>query len=294
MPNMMDEMALCETLKLLFNITHYYPDLVDQFSKSVPHLLKMLHRSRLSHPPLQPPVNYLINALLNLDVNDKKIQDFSLSPVFPKLDKNCNVEHLINILDRAITDYRESELDQMATPVLNLIRKIHGFAPESVKKFMQWLLLPQERERDKPLGKSDTLASKLLRLSTSPASPSLRNSISHMLFELSDKDANSFVKNVGYGFAAGFLMSQGMQMPENAKEAWATQGSDSDGGAEVPINPITGQRLDREPKDVQPPMTEEEKEREAERLFVLFERYAPALSSTLGCVTLTANSLCAG
>ncbi|KAK3067585.1 hypothetical protein LTS18_001031, partial [Coniosporium uncinatum] len=190
MPNMMDEMALCETLKLLFNITHYYPDLVDQFSKSVPHLLKMLHRSRLSHPPLQPPVNYLINALLNLNMNDKKIQEFSLSPVFPKLDKTCNVEHLINILDRAVTDYKESELDHVATPVLNLIRKIHGFAPESVKKFMQWLLLPQEGERDKPLGKSDTLASKLLKLSTSPASPALRNSISHMLFELSDKDAN--------------------------------------------------------------------------------------------------------
>jgi len=294
MPNMMDEMALCETLKLLFNITHYYPDLVDQFSKSVPHLLKMLHRSRLSHPPLQPPVNYLINALLNLNMNDKKIQEFSLSPVFPKLDKTCNVEHLINILDRAVTDYKESELDHVATPVLNLIRKIHGFAPESVKKFMQWLLLPQEGERDKPLGKSDTLASKLLKLSTSPASPALRNSISHMLFELSDKDANSFVRNVGYGFAAGFLMSQGMQMPENAKEAWATQESDGDGGAEVPFNPITGQRLDREPEDVQPPMTQEEKEREAERLFVLFERYVPTVSGILRPTALINNVSCAG
>jgi hypothetical protein len=40
------------------------------------------------------------------------------------------------------------------------------------------------------------------------------------------------------------------------------------------VNPITGQRLDAEDPSSQEPMTEEEKEREAERLFVLFERYA--------------------
>lgn len=38
------------------------------------------------------------------------------------------------------------------------------------------------------------------------------------------------------------------------------------------INPVTGQRRDMEPQDPGPEMTDEEKEREAERLFVLFER----------------------
>lgn len=38
------------------------------------------------------------------------------------------------------------------------------------------------------------------------------------------------------------------------------------------INPITGQRTDMEPVDTGPEMTDTEKEREAERLFVLFER----------------------
>lgn len=38
------------------------------------------------------------------------------------------------------------------------------------------------------------------------------------------------------------------------------------------INPITGQRTDMEPVDTGPEMTDLEKEREAERLFVLFER----------------------
>lgn len=38
------------------------------------------------------------------------------------------------------------------------------------------------------------------------------------------------------------------------------------------VNPITGQRRDMEPNIVGADMTDEEKEREAERLFVLFER----------------------
>lgn len=38
------------------------------------------------------------------------------------------------------------------------------------------------------------------------------------------------------------------------------------------INPVTGQRRDMEPEGEEAEMTEEEKEREAERLFVLFER----------------------
>jgi hypothetical protein len=62
-------------------------------------------------------------------------------------------------------------------------------------------------------------------------------------------------------------------MPESALEASAT----ADPERAIPVNPITGQRLDAEQPSAQEPMTEEEKEREAERLFVLFERqvYSP-------------------
>lgn len=43
--------------------------------------------------------------------------------------------------------------------------------------------------------------------------------------------------------------------------------------ARTDVNPITGQRVDAEPEGPDlSQMTEEEKEREAERLFVLFER----------------------
>ncbi|KAF1956995.1 hypothetical protein CC80DRAFT_491855 [Byssothecium circinans] len=266
----MDLMALSETLKLLFNITHFYPDLAEHFSKSIPHIFKILIRRKIPNPPLQAPVNYLINALINLDLEDKKGQQLKflgMNAVFPKIDAKCNAEHLINILDNAIVAYSEREMDETIAPVLTLIRRVYEIAPDSVKKYMEWLLLPTDEERSRPLGQSDTLSARLLRLSTSAMTPSLRGSISSMMFELSGKDASKFVQNVGYGFASGFLLSNNIQMPENAMEAHAT--AEAEG---IPVNPITGQRLDAEEPSREEPMTEEEKEREAERLFVLFER----------------------
>jgi len=273
----MDLMALSETLKLLFNITHFYPDLSEHFSKSIPHIFKILVRRKIPSPPLEAPVNYLINALINLDLEDKKGHQhkfLGMNAVFPTFDAKCNAEHLISILDKAIAAYPEAELDNTVSPVLTLIRRIYEIAPESVKKYMEVLLLPTDQERTQPLGRSDTLSARLLRLSTSAMTPSLRGSISAMMFELSGKDATQFVHNVGYGFASGFLLSNNIQIPESALEAHATATAAQEGG--IPVNPITGQRLDMEEPDETEPMTQEEREREAERLFVLFERYVSA------------------
>ena len=134
---------------------------------------------------------------------------------------------------------------------------------------MEALLLPSIAERSQPLGKTDSLASHLLRLSTAPTVPRLKEGISSFLFELSGKDAAIFVRNVGYGFAAGYLMTHNLPIPENATVDTSDKVTTIDGQE---INPITGQRRDMEPEDPLPEMTDEEKEREAERLFVLFDR----------------------
>ncbi|KAI9831147.1 MAG: hypothetical protein M1819_005235 [Sarea resinae] len=265
-PSAHDDMALSETLKLVFNITHFYPDRSGDFDPSIPEILRILCRHRVPNPPLHQPINYLINAVMNLDLEDQK------SPMFPKMDQKTNVEHLINILDASVRTYSETELDQLAAPLITLLRRIFEFGPDSVKRYMQWLLLPSDEERDKPMGRSDTLASRLLRLSTSAMAPNVRESISSLMFEMSGKDASQFVHNVGYGFASGFLMTHNLPIPAHAEQAWSTATATDSDGREVPINPITGQRRDREPVDAGPEMTEEEKEREAERLMVLFER----------------------
>ena len=265
-------------------MTQYYPDQVPSLSKALPHILKILSRVQIPSPPLQPPVTWIINALINLDLEDKKSKHFSQNPLFPKFDSKCNADRLINILDAAVRQYKEEELEKLATPLVILLREIYDFAPDNVKGYMRWLLLPSNDERAKPLGRSDTLSAFLLRLSTSAVAPNLRESISNMMFELSDRDATSFVRNVGYGFASGFLMTHDMPIPENASEAWSTIGTEKkEGEVEdlgekvtnvdgIEINPVTGQRRDMEPVDLGPEMTQEEKEREAEKLFVLFER----------------------
>jgi hypothetical protein len=268
----MDIMALSETLKLLFNITHHYPDLTSHFSQSIPSIFTILVHRKLPTPPLEAPVSYLINALINLDLEDKsgaQQEAYGMNAVFPTSSPSVNAEHLITILDAAIRAYTESELDTTISPLVTLIRRIYEIAPPAVKKAMESLLLPSDAERAQPLGRSNTLSSRLLQLSTSAMTPTLRGSISAMLFELSGKDASKFVQNVGYGYASGFLLSNNIPMPENAMEEHAAATQESGG---IPVNPITGQRLDMEEPDTSEPMTMEEREREAERLFVLFER----------------------
>lgn len=269
-PITMDDMALTESLKLLFTINHWYPEYQESFSKAIPSIIKIIRKTKITQPPLQQPIRAALEALTNLDLQDKKNSDFGYSTLFPKLEGKANVEHIINILDAAIAFYPEKELDTNVAPVISLLRNIYKIAPENIKKFMEWLLLPSDDERKKPLGKSDTLSSRLLRLSTCPVAPTFRESIQGLMFELSGEDSSKFVRNVGYGFASGFFMNKGMTVPQNAFEAFSTAGEDGNGGVEV--NPITGQRKDFEPPDEGPPMSNEEKMREAEKMFVLFER----------------------
>ncbi|THH08026.1 hypothetical protein EW145_g2980 [Phellinidium pouzarii] len=70
---------------------------------------------------------------------------------------------------------------------------------------------------------------------------------------------------IGYGNAAGFLFNRGiLSSPPPATLAGNTD------TANLSVNPITGMIYREQPSE--PEMTDEEKEREAEKLFVLFER----------------------
>ena len=173
------------------------------------------------------------------------------------------VQQLVHILDLSMKAYHEKELDKAAIPVLAVLRKVQEKASPDVRKSVQSLLLPNEEARSKPLGQGDSLPSRLLRLSISPSLTELRDVISTLFYELSDSNPTTFIHNIGYGYAAGVLSTHKIEVPETMMRADA-QGAD--------INPITGQRLAAESKEPEPEMTDEEKEREAERLFVLFER----------------------
>lgn len=232
-------------------------------------MLKIISRIDIPAKPLDGLIGYLVNALSTLDLTEKSGK-FESNPLFPKFNQNCNVDKLINILDAAVRVYKQDKQEDMESrivPLLHLLITIYEQAPEGPKKYMEWLLLPEDQDRSVPIGRSDTLSSKLLALSTTP-SMHLKTTISELMYVLSGKNAENLTKNIGYGFAAGFLASRNVEIPQNANEAFATNSSNTNPN----INPITGQRWDAETRDNRPPMTQEEKEREAERLFVLFER----------------------
>lgn len=274
----MEDMALIETLKLMFNVTHFCPQRTAAFSTALPHILTLLtKRAVSSSKPLEPPIGSLVNALMNVPFAQKD----SLAQLFPKGAPNINVDRLHEILEKSIKVYADDELEQLVSPLLTLLRKVYENAPREVQKHMQRALLPSEADREKVLGRAESLASRLLRLSTNPTTPQVRETISSLLFDLSDNDARKFVHNVGYGFASGFLFQHNVPIPENALEAYSlsgSEGSNARGSQDSReqfagmVNPVTGQLLDREETVEEEPMTMEEKEREAERLFVLFER----------------------
>ncbi|KEY65087.1 hypothetical protein S7711_08156 [Stachybotrys chartarum IBT 7711] len=265
---LMEEMALTETLKLLFNVTHYCSERISSFDSAVPYVVELLWKQDIpASKPLDAPSPFgpLVNALLNLDLTSSK----SSSSLYPKNEPAKVTALLIDLLDRSLKSYGDDELEVTVTPLVSLLKKIYDSAPEATKAQMREALLPTAEDRKSVLGKGDSLSSKLLKNSTHPTAPALRDAISHLLFNLSDRDASKFVENIGYGFASGFLFQNNVPIPESAAEAFSTVDTT---GAARPVNPITGQFMENETHPDEPELTEEEKEREAEKLFVLFER----------------------
>lgn len=136
----MGEMALSETLKLIFNIAHFVPSKAFHFSASIPNIFKILCRRQLPSPPLQAPVIYLINALLSLEISS------CVGDIFPFQDSNCNIARLVEILDLAteVQEGKEEEFDDVGVPLLTLLRKMREVAPEHVREYMKRRLLPSE------------------------------------------------------------------------------------------------------------------------------------------------------
>ncbi|RFU73880.1 guanine nucleotide exchange factor synembryn [Trichoderma arundinaceum] len=262
----MEDMALGEILKLLFNVTHFCKEEAPRFSAAVPHIVALFWKQDIpASNSLDSPFGPLVNALINLDISTTENQ----AAVFPSSEPTKVTARLISLLDSAMATYSDNDLEVTVTPLISTMLKVHEHAPSQVRQYIGDKLLPTAEDRQSVLGNGKTLSARLLKNSTNPMAPALRDAISHLLFEISDKDASKFVENVGYGFASGFLFQNNVPIPANASATFNTGDST---GEQRPVNPITGQFLDQEKVAEMPPMTEDEKLREAERLFVLFER----------------------
>jgi len=280
-PTDIEEMAFEETLKLIPSLVYHCTDCIERLSPSVPHLVKLICTCTTSKTALQSPITHLINALLNLYPPLSKIEDASSrEPFFPPENPCLLVNTLISILDANMPPDSSSTTDTVFTPLLTLIRNLYLTAPnQDVKAHIESSLLPDEQSRAHPLGKDNSISSRLVRAAINPSlshGNMTRDITSSLLYELSHEDSARLVKNIGYGHAVGILMRLGKSIDPSLLQQQNKDGNADQESASVDINPITGQRRDAEEEDHKDDnfveMTDEEKEREAERLFVLFER----------------------
>ncbi|PNS21740.1 Synembryn-like protein [Sphaceloma murrayae] len=272
------DLAFQETLKLAYNLTYYSPESAKaHLQPALAPIAALLLKTPLPSPPLQPPITLLINALLNLNPSQQQVEDASIrDPFYPPTEPTALTSHLVSILETSFPQTIGPQDDALFSPLLSLLRTLHATAPSpEIQASLRASLLPSSASRSQPLGKDTTLPSRLLRAATSPTTSTLRDTVSALLYDLSSANAQLLIQNIGYGYAIGILARLGVEVPPSA-----LQGASEGEGAGVEVNPITGQRRDAERSTEEmervqreiDSMTEEEKEREAERLFVLFER----------------------
>ncbi|EIW67595.1 hypothetical protein TREMEDRAFT_33211, partial [Tremella mesenterica DSM 1558] len=185
-------------------------------------------------------------------------------------------------------------LDEQLPPLLLLIaRATDGSSP--TKTYFRDTLLPTSLDRSPeagPLEKRHSVLGAILRLMQSTLNPQCRDTAGEMMWSICDSNASELCAEIGYGNAAGLLFRKGITepppgritpLPEPTKLNVETKpffkttsispkkpGSPSKRAVQEERNPITSLRRDDDTS--LDDMTQEEKESEAERLFVLFER----------------------
>ncbi|KAF9008864.1 guanine nucleotide exchange factor [Cyathus striatus] len=218
-------------------------------------VLSVGRRSLSRSPSPNAPTNVLQRACDLLDV--------SLSHYFPGTIEADDQE----VRERIKRELVDNTLDEVLPPLVLLIGKLCIADEVSRAAVRQWLV-PDDLDRTSPLeGRADTLG-RCLRLLSSVYYPRVKDTIGEMLFAMADSNPSTLSTLVGYGNVAGFLFHKGIVVaPQQDAGSSSAKLTTPEG---VLINPVTGTIME-EKLDL-PDMTDEEKEREMEKLMVLFDR----------------------
>ena len=156
-------------------------------------------------------------------------------------------------------------LDESLPPLIMLIRKLVVEDSRSIntnfKSYLRNVLGLNNIDRNVRMEQRGDLLGSLVKFLTASLFPSIKTTCGELLFALCDSDPNTMSSSIGFGNAAGFLFSKGL----------LSAGSDSsNGNVEEGVNPVTGVYENENDDKIE--MTEEEKEAEAEKLFMMFDR----------------------
>ncbi|KAK9461465.1 guanine nucleotide exchange factor [Lipomyces oligophaga] len=256
--------GLRETCKLLFNILLKFTDDSYQYEQLTQPLMRILNH--LPHH-INTTTSSVISCLLKLPC---------IPEVFaPRDDPSSSVQLLLTILENTLRSEspEHPQIDDLVTPLLLVVLKIMcELNNDSVNSVIRLRILPTDEDRLQPLGSSTSLSSLLLRLGSRIDTSTSKEVSQQLLWNASDEDAGKFATNIGLGNAIGYLVNHDIQVSKDLLQ----QMEKFVNVARQDINPITGQlqtaELNQYGLDALTEMTEEEKEREAERLFILFER----------------------
>jgi len=208
--------------------------------------------SRSGSPHSSIPIDTLQRAYDLLDVSLSHYLPGTIDPDDASVRERCRAEDSLN-------------LDDILVPLVLLINKLCAADEASRLRMREWIL-PADLDRTSPLeGRADFLG-RCLRLLASVHHTRMKSATGELLYVICDSDAGLLASYVGYGNVAGFLFHKGITGQPSRPSTAAVPTTTPTG---APINPITG--IVEEPK-AEIEMTDEEKEREAEKLFVLFDR----------------------
>ncbi|KAK9703525.1 hypothetical protein K7432_010688 [Basidiobolus ranarum] len=245
-----------------------------EYSSLIPILVRVITEIPFKNSaPVSPPHSHAIHVLLNMSISSLEPLWFPQDSQEPYILVLTLIEMLKSILNSCFSEESQSLSDLLASldtffpPLLILMNNI---AKENTHAcfLMKECLLSDNIDRSKPLGKGRSFSDSLTSLLTTGVLSHTKDTAGEFLFILCDQDSSKFVDRVGYGNAVGYLTNRGIPFPYPTSYS---QGEDDSCPQKYAVNPVTGQYIDNELPDLST-MTDEEKEQEAERLFVLFER----------------------
>ncbi|KAF8830322.1 hypothetical protein HHX47_DHR2000433 [Lentinula edodes] len=169
----------------------------------------------------------------------------------------------------------DTSLDDILSPLVVLCTRL-CLADESSRVRMREWTVPPDLDRTNPLDERADFLGRCIRLLGSVYHTRLKDAVGEMLYAACDSDAALLSSLFGYGHVAGLLFNKGVMSapppPSTSLSSSAPDPSSSTTGQRE-INPITGTYAPNGPTvSATADMTEDEKEQEMEKLFVLFDR----------------------
>ncbi|KAI9296046.1 hypothetical protein K502DRAFT_348443 [Neoconidiobolus thromboides FSU 785] len=270
-----NNLILTDLLKLIFNLINHY-EAQEKIASLFNDIFNILLKSLIiikEFNSLSSPYYQILTILIHYPIASYTDSNYCINE-YNNLINNL-LRPLIQLCDKGNYNEYENEYEQLS-PNIILIINILKVKKELIEIYAN-KLLPDEKEHELPLGQSETGVSRLINVLTASNIRPFKQLLAEFYFVICNEDASKMILKLGYGNVAGYLMGKGIDINNvmtintdatNPPNPVSTSTSTS---TNKPINPITGQFKQNESKG-KIHMTDEEKEIEAERLFILFEK----------------------